>query len=50
MAWCVIKDVTALPVILPLFIYRKSEEDIYAYFRANEVKFNQIYEVRATYR
>jgi hypothetical protein len=29
-----------------IFTYRKSEEDVYSYFKANEMKFKQIYEVR----
>jgi hypothetical protein len=50
MAWCLTKDVTSLPLILPLFVYSKSEEDVYSYFGAHNVTFNQIYEVRTTYR
>jgi hypothetical protein len=50
MAWCLIKDVTTAPLILSLFVYSKSEEDVYAHFGAHEVMFNQIYEVRTTYR
>jgi len=50
MAWCLIKDVTTPFLILPLFVYSKSEEDVYSYFGAHEVMFNQIYEVRTTYR
>jgi len=46
----VIKDMTTPHLILPLFVYSKSEEDVYSYFGAHEVIFNQIYEVRTTYR
>jgi hypothetical protein len=49
-AWCLIKDMTTLPLIVPLFAYSKSEEDVYAYFGAHEVMFTQIYEVRTIYR
>ena len=49
MARCLIKDVTTQPLILLLFVYSKSEKDVYAYFEAHKVMFNQIYEVRTTY-
>jgi hypothetical protein len=49
MAWCLIKDVTTQPLIVLLFVYSKSEKDVYAYFGAHVVMFNQIYEVRITY-
>ena len=50
MAWCLIKDVTTLPLILSFSVYSKSEEDVYSYFGAHKVMFNQIYEVRTIYR